>query len=192
MKQDTWCHICSLTALVPWHVNMMHHYISLQFLCPSWHSFMTNWMCRTYSMDMTPLHFSLICKRYDVCYVYFHFYNLQWVAATHHRDFHFMWHIQEEFHFQGICKITKRTNVKHKYINIVSACCISALVTTWLSVFSQCFTNVVKQVLATMLVCLSVHVCLCLCLSNCFKLHIVEKLYEENTLSNSLNNTVFH
>jgi len=50
--------------------------------------FHDNWMCRTYSMDMTPLHFSLICKRYDVCYS--DFYNLQWFAATQYRDFHFM------------------------------------------------------------------------------------------------------
>jgi len=36
-----------------------------------------------------------------------------------------------------------------------------------------------------------VHVCMCICLSNCFMLNIVTKLYEENTLSNSLNNVVF-
>ena len=68
-----------------------------------------------------------------------------------------MWHVQDEFNFQGICKITMRTNVEHKYINIVSSCCVSGLVTTWLSVFSQCFTKVVKQVLATLLVCMHVH-----------------------------------
>jgi len=53
------------------------------------------------------------------------------------------------------------------------------------------FTDVVKQVLATLLVCLCVHVCMCICLSNCFMLNIVAKLYEENTLSSSLNNIMF-
>jgi hypothetical protein len=93
---NTWCHIFRITALVPWHVNkMLHHFISLQLLCPSWHTVLWKWIeCAGYipwncSAQIWCLYILVlmdfqICNRCEVCYS--DFCKCWWVVATHHRE----------------------------------------------------------------------------------------------------------